>query len=149
VAGRVYGELPGVPPGTLFEGRRALSEAGVHRPLLAGISGAAQDGADSVVLAGSYEDDQDDGEHILYTGAGGRDPETGHQTAHQTLTRSNLALVRSHELGRPVRVSRRLAGRTYRYEGLYRVAALWQEVGQSGYRIWRFRLERWGEGAGP
>jgi putative restriction endonuclease len=30
----------------------------------------------------------------------------------------------------------------YRYDGLYRITAHWQETGKSGFRIWRFRLER-------
>ncbi|MBZ9712341.1 YDG/SRA domain-containing protein [Deinococcus multiflagellatus] len=140
-AAPLVGELPGCPPGTLFEGRRALSEAGVHRPLQAGIAGTALGGAVSVVLSGGYEDDQDSGHQILYTGEGGRDPRTGAQTAHQLLTRGNLALARSHLLGQPVRVVRRVAGATYRYDGLFLVTAFWHEVGRSGYRIWRFLLE--------
>ncbi|PTA66890.1 YDG/SRA domain-containing protein [Deinococcus arcticus] len=135
------GEVPGIAPGTSFEGRRALSEAGVHRPLQAGIAGTALGGAVSVVLSGGYEDDQDSGEQILYTGEGGRDPRTGAQTAHQLLTRGNLALARSHLLGQPVRVVRRVVGSTYRYDGLYWVTSFWHEVGRSGYRIWRFLLE--------
>ncbi|MVN85853.1 HNH endonuclease [Deinococcus sp. HMF7620] len=135
------GEVPGVPVGTCFEGRRALSEAGVHRPLQAGIAGTALGGAVSVVLSGGYEDDQDSGERILYTGEGGRDPRTRAQTAHQLLTQGNLALARSHLLGQPVRVIRRVSGSTYRYDGLFLVASVWHEVGRSGYLIWRFLLE--------
>lgn len=128
--------------GTLFDGRQALSEAGVHRPTQAGIAGSGLEGAESVVLSGGYEDDQDGGDLILYTGEGGRDPATGRQTAHQALRRGNLALARSHVLGQPVRVVRRLEGRTYRYDGLYDVTSFWQEAGQAGFRIWRFQLER-------
>ncbi len=28
----------------------------------------------------------------------------------------------------------------YRYDGLYRVADYWREVGKAGFYIWRFRL---------
>ena len=45
------------------------------------------------MLAGGYEDTRDFGNTILYTGQGGRDPETGRQVAHQTVTRGNLALA--------------------------------------------------------
>ncbi len=60
---------------------------------MAGISGGAAEGADSIVLSGGYEDDQDSGDIIVYTGRGGNDPVTGVQIADQTLTRQNLALV--------------------------------------------------------
>ena len=141
---RFFGERPGVPEGTTFEGRRALSEAGVHRPTQAGIGGSGLEGAESVVLSGGYEDDRDQGDLILYTGEGGRDAQTGQQTAHQELRRGNLALARSHVLGQPVRVIRRVEGSTYRYDGLYAVTSFWHETGQSGFRIWCFQLERLG-----
>lgn len=35
-----------------------MSEAGVHRPHVAGIHGREDDGAYSIVLSGGYEDDQ-------------------------------------------------------------------------------------------
>jgi predicted restriction endonuclease len=34
-----------------------VSEAGVHRPHVAGIAGREKDGAYSIVLSGGYEDD--------------------------------------------------------------------------------------------
>ncbi len=70
--GRLFGPIPGVEVGTLFEGRKQLLDAGVHRPLVAGISGSGVEGADSVVASGGYEDDVDEGDLILYTGHGGR-----------------------------------------------------------------------------
>lgn len=146
---RWFGDLPGVPRGTTFEGRRALSEARVHRATQAGISGSGLYGAESVVLSGGYEDDQDRGDLILYTGEGGRNPATGQQTAHQALQRGNLALARSHVLRQPVRVIRRVAGSTYRYDGLYAVTSFWQETGRSGFRIWRFQLDRLPEQISP
>jgi len=59
VAYRVFGEIEGVKEGDLFDDRRVLSAAGVHRPTQAGISGSVADGADSIVLSGGYEDDED------------------------------------------------------------------------------------------
>ena len=59
---RVFGEISGVPVGTVFASRKELSRAGVHRPTQAGISGAQDEGADSIVLSGGYEDDTDFGD---------------------------------------------------------------------------------------
>lgn len=144
---RVFGHLPGYPEGSFFVSRAELSRAGVHRPLIAGISGRGREGADSVVLSGGYEDDQDYGDTILYTGHGGRDPETGRQIGHQTLTRGNLALACNRLHGLPVRVIRGATQRSsyspevgYRYDGLYRIDDYWREIGRSGFYIWRYRL---------
>src|SRR4051794_39007349 len=76
---RVFGHIPGYPEGSHFESRVELSEAGVHRAPVAGISGSEREGADSIVLSGGYEDDLDFGDEIVYTGHGGRDQETGRQ----------------------------------------------------------------------
>jgi putative restriction endonuclease len=72
MADRVFGELPGHPVGTTYANRTELSASRVHRPPMAGISGTAAEGADSIVVSGGYEDDEDYGEEILYTGAGVR-----------------------------------------------------------------------------
>ncbi len=50
---RLFGEIQGYPEGTIFDSREALSKAGLHRPTMAGISGTAEDGADSIVLSGT------------------------------------------------------------------------------------------------
>jgi putative restriction endonuclease len=149
---RVFGHIPGCPPGTTFESRSDLARAGVHRPTQAGISGAGREGADSIVLSGGYEDDKDDGEEIIYTGHGGRDQRTGHQVSDQLLTRGNLALVYSQLHGLPVRVIRGASHRSpysphygYRYDGLYRVDDHWRERGKSGFTIWRYRLTKLAE----
>ncbi|MGI9174840.1 MAG: YDG/SRA domain-containing protein [Rhodothermales bacterium] len=136
-----FGELPGCPKGSFFASRKSLSQTDVHRHRVAGICGSAKEGAESVVLAGAYEDDEDRGDIILYTGAGARDPKTGRQLRDQTLTRGNLALANSKIYGRPVRVIRRV-GDGYRYDGLYFVGSFWQEPGQAGFLVWRFKLVR-------
>jgi putative restriction endonuclease len=144
---RIFGHIPGYPEGSRFESRAELSEAGVHRPLVAGISGSEREGADSIVLSGGYEDDKDLGDEVVYTGHGGRDAESGKQVAHQRLTRGNLALAHSGIEGLPVRVVRGAsidsiyAPRSgYRYDGLYMVESYWQAEGKSGFRVWRYRL---------
>src|SRR5947207_3435145 len=101
-----FGEIPGVPEGTGFSSRQALHESGAHRPLRAGICGTERNGAESIVLSGGYEDDEDRGDTIIYTGHGGQDPLTHEQIADQEFTRQNAALVTSERLGQPVRVVR-------------------------------------------
>jgi putative restriction endonuclease len=144
-----FGAIDGCPPGSLFESRRALAEAGIHRHLQAGICGRAEEGAESVVLSGGYVDDDDLGDVVLYTGAGGRDPASGRQVADQQLNRANLALANGLRHGLPVRVIRGASPHVYdppssgyRYDGLYIVTDYWSEVGADGFRVWRFRLER-------
>jgi putative restriction endonuclease len=143
---RTYGEIPNYPPGSAFINRRDLATSGVHRPLQGGICGG-QDGAESIVVSGGYVDDEDYGNEIIYTGQGGRDPDTGKQIADQMLTLGNAGLARSHAEGYLVRVVRGAGGdRKYspttglRYDGLFRIADVWHEQGHDGFRVWRFRL---------
>ncbi|RBO83400.1 YDG/SRA domain-containing protein [Marinomonas aquiplantarum] len=144
---RVFGHIPGTTVGQIFKDRAALAKAGIHKPIQAGISGSGKEGADSIVLSGGYEDDQDDGDVIIYTGAGGRDENTGKQIADQQLITTNLALARSHLEGLPVRVSRsnkhkdpKSTAKGYEYAGLYKVDDYWREKGRSGFYVWRYRL---------
>lgn len=143
---RVFGSIDGVRPGTEFEDRKALAKSGVHKPLQAGISGSQLEGADSIVLSGGYEDDEDFGDVIIYTGAGGQDSKK-RQTSDQTLTASNLALAKSKIDKLPVRVTRGYQHVSefspdtgYKYTGLYYVDDYWPEEGKSGFIVWRFRL---------
>ncbi|MGW4923696.1 YDG/SRA domain-containing protein [Streptomyces parvulus] len=142
-----FGPVPGVDVGQSFVDRRALAAARVHRPLQAGICGTAEQGAESIVVSGGYEDDDDGGDVIIYTGQGGRDPDTGRQVRDQVLTRGNAALVTSLTTGAAVRVVRGSGGaRAYspvsglRYDGLFRVDDCWSERGRSGFLVWRYRL---------
>jgi putative restriction endonuclease len=146
---RIFGEIPGYEEGSWFVDRAALNVAGVHRPLQAGICGSESEGAESIVLSGGYEDDEDHGDWIIYTGAGGNDPTTKRQVYSQELVRGNRALVRNLIDGLPVRVVRG-AGHCsayspatgFSYDGLYRVEDYWCETGRSGFRIWRFRMTK-------
>jgi hypothetical protein len=47
-------------------------------------SGRAEEGCQSIVLAGGYEDDTDDGFEFIYTGSGGRDLSGNKRTAEQS-----------------------------------------------------------------
>src|SRR5580765_2772552 len=135
---RSFGPIPGISVGATFADRRALASSGVHRPLQHGISGSETEGADSIVVSGGYEDDEDYGDLIVYTGAGGRDPATGAQIDDQAFTAQNLALVKNQGEGFPVRVVRGARGEPaysptsgYRYDGLFRVEESWRERGRS------------------
>ena len=147
---RIFGHIAGVPPGSTWHTRREVAAAGVHKPTMNGISGTDREGADSVVVSGGYEDDEDHGTEIIYTGTGGYNPASGKQTSDQTLENTNnAALVVSRLRGLPVRVVRGANGDKtyspatgYRYDGLFKVVDHWSEIGESGFRIWRFRLEQ-------
>src|SRR5262245_65219386 len=124
-SGRRFGDIPEVLVGRVFTNRAELAQAGIHRPMMAGISGSGTEGADSIVLSGGYEDDEDYGDVIVYTGHGGNDPESKRQVADQELSRGNLALAVSCREGLPVRVIRGAEldsefapERGYRYDGL-------------------------------
>ncbi|KAG9476349.1 hypothetical protein GDO78_003089 [Eleutherodactylus coqui] len=165
-----YGKIPGVPVGTMWKFRVQVSEAGVHRPHVAGIHGRSNDGSYSLVLAGGYEDDADDGSEFTYTGSGGRDlsgnKRTAEQSCDQKLTNMNRALAlncsapindkqgaeaKDWKAGKPVRVVRNAKGRKHskyapedgnRYDGIYKVVKYWPEKGKSGFLIWRYLLRR-------
>lgn len=146
---KIFGNINGTFEGDIFESRSALSMANIHRPLQAGISGTEKEGSDSIVISGGYEDDEDLGNIIIYTGHGGRSNGSKLQVADQTLTRGNRALAISCEKQLPVRVIRGANKHSnfapiigYRYDGLYLITEYWHETGKSGFVIWRFRLEK-------
>ncbi|TVU18687.1 hypothetical protein EJB05_34798, partial [Eragrostis curvula] len=131
---------------------------GVHLPHIAGIAGQANHGAQSVVLSGGYQDDEDHGEWFLYTGSGGRDLSGNKQTNKdqsfdQNFTKLNAALRLSCLRGYPVRVVRtsdycfknflslqcldrssKEKRSSYapesglRYDGIYRVEKCWRKI---------------------
>ncbi len=143
---RTFGEIHGIYEGATFSSYLELNKAQIHTPTQAGISGSQKEGADSIVISGGYEDDQDFGDEIVYTGHGGRDG-SGKQIADQTLTRGNLALAKNEIDGHPIRVIRGAhkgnpfaPSSGYRYDGLYRVDSHWSETGKSGFKMYRFRL---------
>lgn len=58
----------GVLVGESWEDRLECRQWGAHFPHVAGIAGQSNIGAQSVVLSGGYQDDEDHGEWFLYTG---------------------------------------------------------------------------------
>ncbi|WP_354006219.1 YDG/SRA domain-containing protein [Streptomyces sp. NBC_00059] len=150
----VLGHVNDIPPGTHFDSRRAVKAAKLTKETEAGISwGLDVDDcrvADAIVLNNGYEDDVDEWNEIVYTGAGGQGPNSRKQIADQSWeNRGNAALRRSRVRGGHVRVIRGHQGEAdyspvsgYRYDGLYRVLDDWDEIGRAGFRICRFRLRR-------
>lgn len=146
MAERIFGEIQGIPIGSTFATRKEAAAAGIHKPLQAGISGSKDEGADSIVISGGYEDDFDSGDEIVYTGEGGQD-DKGRHIANQELVRGNLALAKSEIDSLPVRVIRGADKKNpfapesgYRYDGLYKVDSHWHEIGKAGFLIYRFKL---------
>jgi len=146
----MHGELGDVEVGQIFSNRKECRLAGIHRADIAGIAGyGGGQPVESIVVAGGYEDDEDYGELIIYTGEGGNDPNTGKQIADQKLTKGNLGLSRNVTSGTPVRVVRSIGpnhkGPPYRYDGLFSVTEQAQQIGASGFYVYRFRLEQMAE----
>jgi len=171
VAKNHFGPIPGIGVGQQWLMRIQVSEEGVHRPPVGGIAGTAKDGCQSIVLAGGYEDDEDNGDYFTYTGSGGRDlsgnKRTAEQSSDQKLDKSNAAIARNCKVsfnpkdggdagdkwreGKPIRVVRNYKGRKHskyapeegnRYDGIYKVVKYWPEKGKSGFIVWRYMLRR-------
>lgn len=150
-----YGHVPSILEGRKFSRQKEAAELLVHRDRQAGIVGSREKGAESIVVSGGYEDDEDDGRVLIYTGHGGR--EDGRQIRDQKLTPRNESLRTSRITGRPVRVVRAINPRRskkgklshdgYRYDGLYIVEDFWKERGRSGFLVYKSRLTKVTDGA--
>lgn len=154
---RIVGAIPGVQIGDLFFFRMELCVVGMHGQAQAGIdyltSSQSSNGepiATSVIVSGGYEDDEDGGDVIIYTGHGGQD-KNSRQVVHQKLEGGNLAMERSMHYGIEVRVIRGFkyegsaSGKVYVYDGLYKIMDCWFDVGKSGFGVYKFKLVRMDE----
>ncbi|KAI3716411.1 hypothetical protein L1987_67274 [Smallanthus sonchifolius] len=151
---RIVGAIPGVYVGDVFFFRMELCVVGMHGQAQAGIdyltSSQSSNGepiATSVIVSGGYEDDEDAGDVIIYTGHGGQDKHS-RQVVHQKLEGGNLAMERSMHYGIEVRVIRGFryegsaSGKVYVYDGLYKIVEAWFDVGKSGFGVFKFKLVR-------
>ncbi|XP_062108974.1 histone-lysine N-methyltransferase family member SUVH9-like [Humulus lupulus] len=151
---RIVGSIPGVYVGDLFFFRMELCVVGLHGQVQAGIdyvpasqSSNGEPIATSVIISGGYEDDEDAGDVVIYTGHGGQD-KFNKQCAHQKLEGGNLALERSMHYGIEVRVIRgikhpgSITSKVYVYDGLYRIMDCWFDVGKSGFGVYKYKLVR-------
>lgn len=147
----IFGNIEGIEEGQWFEGRKEMMPSSFHRNWGAGIDGNKNDGVAAIVLSGGYEDDEDLGDEIIYTGAGGNvnKKQVEDQTWENT---QNAGLLKSMIEGLPVRVIRGHQHKSkfsppkgYEYAGLYSVVDAWEEKGVSGFKVCRFRLEYIGQ----
>ncbi|KAF2285564.1 hypothetical protein GH714_005520 [Hevea brasiliensis] len=151
---RIVGSIPGVEVGDLFFFRMELCVVGLHGQVQAGIdylpasqSSNREPIATSIIVSGGYEDDEDSGDMLIYTGHGGQD-KFSRQCMHQKLEGGNLALERSMHYGIEVRVIRgfKYAGsftnKIYVYDGLYKIHDCWFDVGKSGFGVYKYKLLR-------
>ncbi|KAK4356909.1 hypothetical protein RND71_022519 [Anisodus tanguticus] len=153
---RIVGAIPGVLIGDVFFFRMELCVVGLHGQAQAGIdyvpasqSSNGEPIATSLIVSGGYEDNQDGGDVIIYTGHGGQD-KYSRQCVHQELECGNLALERSKHHGIEVRVIRGFkyegsgsaSDKVYVYDGLYRIVECWFEIGKSGFGVYKYRLVR-------
>ncbi|KAF5752431.1 hypothetical protein HS088_TW01G00340 [Tripterygium wilfordii] len=151
---RIVGSIPGVQIGDMFFFRMELCVVGLHGQPQAGIdyvpisqSSNGEPIATSIIVSGGYEDDEDAGDAIVYTGHGGQD-KLSRQCEHQKLEGGNLAMERSMHYGIEVRVIRgfRYEGcighKVYVYDGLYKILDCWFDVGKSGFGVYKYKLLR-------
>ncbi|TKA77733.1 hypothetical protein B0A55_04177 [Friedmanniomyces simplex] len=115
---------------------------GAHGATIAGISGAAGEGAYSCIMSGGHGyEDEDHGEWVLYCGTDSTDG---------SVTEATQRLLESEGNGKPVRFirSHNLSSDFapeigFRYDGLYKVVSYEKLDGASSIRQrHRFRLER-------
>ncbi|GFZ09361.1 SU(VAR)3-9 homolog 1 [Actinidia rufa] len=148
------GAVPGVEVGDIFFFRMELCLVGLHAPSMAGIDYMSlkisldeEPVAVSIVSSGSYEDNVEDGDFLIYSGQGGvlrRDK----NVMDQKLERGNLALEKSLYRGNEVRVIRGMkdeanqSGKVYVYDGLYKIQESWTEKGKSGCNVFKYKLIR-------
>ncbi|KAL8063428.1 hypothetical protein ABFX02_01G025700 [Erythranthe guttata] len=161
---QILGQVPGVEVGDEFQYRVELALVGIHRLYQAGIDSIKLDNgvpvAVSIVSSGSYADDVENADTLIYSGQGGnvvvQAKQKSKEPEDQKLEKGNLALKNSITTQTPVRVVRGwketkvvdLADQrakivtTYVYDGLYTVTNYWTETGPHGKQVFMFELKR-------
>jgi len=159
----IVGNVAGIPVGHEFFSRSEMAAVGFHRSPMRGIDycpagrsnktfeGRKLPYALCVISSGGYEDDNDNGDWLWYTGEGGNDLNSSRrQVAGQLLKGGNEALHNSMTLRVPVRLAR-FAGKTqqhsysgisYFYDGLYNIVEYKSENGTQGKKVLKFKLVR-------
>ncbi|CAN8247770.1 unnamed protein product [Cochlearia groenlandica] len=150
----IVGSIPGIEIGDTFFYRMELCVVGLHGQPQAGIdyltahrSSNGEPIATSIIVSGGYEDDEDTGDVLVYTGHGGQD-KLHRQCQHQKLEGGNLAMERSMHYGIEVRVIRgfkyenSISSKVYVYDGLYKIVEFWFDVGKSGFGVFKFKVVR-------
>jgi len=143
----LFGEIPGINEGDIFESRNEIKNLGGHRNTQKGIDGNRHEGAAAIVLSGGYKDDIDQGLEILYTGSGGRNDKKVLIKDQTWENNDNASLISSMNLGKPIRVFRGAKHNSefspkigYQYAGLYSIVDAFEDIGENGFKICRFKL---------
>ncbi|KAI8562565.1 hypothetical protein RHMOL_Rhmol03G0044900 [Rhododendron molle] len=148
------GAVPGIEVGDIFFFRMEICLVGLHAQSMAGIDYMSlkvgldeEPVAVSIVSSGSYEDNDEDGDVLIYSGQGGV-LRKDNVMMDQKLERGNLALEKSLHRGNDVRVIRGMrdetnaTGKIYVYDGLYNIQESWVEKGKSGCNVFKYKLVR-------
>nr|GEV59314.1 histone-lysine N-methyltransferase family member SUVH9-like [Tanacetum cinerariifolium] len=96
-------------------------------------------------VIGRYEDDEDSGDVIVYTGHDGQDKHS-RQVVHQKSKGGNLSMERSMHYEIEVAVIRGFkyegsaSGNVYVYDGLYKINEARFDVGKLGFGVFKFNL---------
>ena len=144
---KVYGHN-GLNSGDWFPYQIIALFRGAHGSAMGGVSGNTDLGAYSIVVAGMYDDlDQDRGNVIFYSGSNSHDNTNPNAVAPSSS--STRALQASLASGKPVRVLRSATGKsrfapTYglRYDGLYTIVDVREPINGRGGKYEQFKLER-------
>lgn len=98
---RIVGPFPRISVGDAFFFRMELCVLGLHGQVQAWIdfvkarqSSSGEPIATSIIVSGGYEDDDDRGDVLVYTGHGGRGPNLHKHCVDQKFEGGNLALER-------------------------------------------------------
>ncbi len=144
----VFGNPLGIPEGKVMT-RPEMKELGYFTQPQKGIDGRASEGATAIILSGGYDNNLDRGDHITYTGEGGRLAGQTEITQDQTWTKGNKALRVSKIKGLPIRVfrgskhsSKYSPSSGYRYAGLYKIAKTKETRNKKGVKLILFELEK-------
>lgn len=139
----------GLAVGQKFLGKRALYNAGAHGAVPAGIHGDTKQGARSVVIGDRiYSDDSLPWGLLAYTGAGGklysgRHP-TKDQVKDQTMTGSNLFMLRSIQTQNEIRVFAKVdkirGMGVYEFLGMYTAVDVMTVINHEGFVMIKFIL---------
>nr|GEZ90026.1 histone-lysine N-methyltransferase family member SUVH9 [Tanacetum cinerariifolium] len=151
----IVGPVPGVSIGDVFFFRMKLCVLGIHRVPQAGIDFLSasmslnkEQIVTSVIVSGGYEDDEDSGKVIMYTGHGRQDKNSKLHVVDQKLEGRNLGMERSMQYGIEVCVIRGFkykggaSDKLYVYDELYKVIDAWLVDGKSGFCVYKFKLVR-------
>ncbi|XP_012567643.1 histone-lysine N-methyltransferase, H3 lysine-9 specific SUVH1 [Cicer arietinum] len=150
------GSVPGVEIGDIFFFRMELCIVGLHAQSMGGIDALHIHGdrdeetlAVSIVSSGEYDDDDEVGDVLIYTGQGGNFNKKDKHASDQKLHRGNLALDRSSRVHNEVRVIRGIKdivnpnAKIYVYDGLYKIQDAWVEKAKgSGGGLFKYKLIR-------